>query len=115
VYEYAATITRIYDADSVFVDVDLGWHVWRRDEELRLHGIDAPELKTPEGKAARDWLKQRLPVGGVFTVRTIKDKDDKYGRLLAVITDDPDKPPINQELIDAGLARPYFGTGPKPW
>lgn len=114
-YEYAATTIRVHDADTVTVDVDLGWNVWRRAEVLRLHGIDAPELSTPAGKVARNWLAERLPPGTEVIVRTIKDKDDKYGRMLAVIVDDPTQPPVNQELIDAGMARPYFGTGPKPW
>jgi micrococcal nuclease len=113
-YEYAATVRSIYDADTLRADVDLGFNVWRRNEPLRLLGIDAPEMTTPAGKAARAHLLTLIAIGDPITVHTVKDAGDKYGRLLAVIW--PGTTPaglsINQLLIDAGHAKAYSG-GPR--
>jgi endonuclease YncB( thermonuclease family) len=50
----------VYDGDTVTVDLDLGFHVWKRGEKIRLAHIDAPELRgesQAEGKAAGDFLR----------------------------------------------------------
>jgi len=110
-YEYAGVVRSVYDADTIRADVDLGWSTWRRNEPLRLLGIDAPEMGSPAGVGARDYLRELLPVGVTVVVQTVKDRDDKYGRLLAVLW--PGVTPvglsINQRLIDAGHAKPYSG------
>jgi endonuclease YncB( thermonuclease family) len=36
-----AIIVRVIDGDTVVVNMDLGWHTWRHDEHVRLHGLDA--------------------------------------------------------------------------
>ena len=50
----------MYDGDTLYADVDLGMYTWKHDQELRLFGIDTPEiypLRTREaGTAARDFL-----------------------------------------------------------
>jgi endonuclease YncB( thermonuclease family) len=48
----------------------------------------------------------------VLTVRTQKDKREKYGRYLATVLSGTED--LGQALIDAGLALPYDGTGPRP-
>jgi micrococcal nuclease len=113
-YEYAATVRSIHDADSLRADVDLGWSTWRRNEPLRLLGIDAPELSTPAGKAALAHLRTLLTVGQTITVQTVKDEREKFGRMLAVIWPGPTPAglSVNQLLIDAGHAKAYSG-GPR--
>ena len=109
-YEYRATIASIYDADTCRLNVDLGFGIWTAKRAFRLAGIDAPELGTPEGLAARDWLRALLPVGTPVIAITQKDAGDKYGRYLASLYL-PDQPvwSINEQLIEAGHARPYDG------
>jgi len=103
-YEYRATLIRVVDGDTVWLDVDLGFDV-RRKDSFRLFGIDAPEMGTPEGAAAKDWLLRRLP--SVFMIRTEKDRREKYGRyLVTLIVNGSD---INQEMLDQGIAREYGG------
>lgn len=106
-YRYKAEIISVYDGDTVTADIDLGFHTWRRDEDLRLHGIDAPEVRGPEradGIKSRDALRERI-LGKELFICTIKDKQGKYGRYLVVIWVGDEN--INDWMIEAGHAVPY--------
>jgi micrococcal nuclease len=86
-YNYKARVTGVYDGDTCTVDIDLGLHTWIHEEKLRLHRIDAPEVRgieRPAGLAARDFL-QSLILGKEVHLETIKDQEEKYGRYLAEI------------------------------
>jgi micrococcal nuclease len=109
-YEYHAEILRVVDGDTVHARLDLGIDV-RIDLVLRLDGINAPEVPSIEGLAAKAWLIARLAKArNVVTVKTVKDKREKYGRYLASLWDGTN---INQEMVDAGQAVPYDGHGPR--
>lgn len=58
-----ATVVRVIDADTVVVDLDLGWRVYRNREHIRVAGINAPERGTTEGQAATQWASKKLPAG----------------------------------------------------
>lgn len=58
-YRYRARCHRVIDADTLDLDVDLGFHV-RRRVTIRLRGVNAPELNTAAGQAARDWTVRLL-------------------------------------------------------
>ena len=106
-YQYRALITDVYDGDTVTADIDLGFNTWRRGERLRLHGIDAPEVRgeeRPKGLRSRDALRRRL-LGREVTVCTIKDKTGKYGRYLVRIFDGTQ--PVNAWLVEQGFANVY--------
>jgi micrococcal nuclease len=108
-YIYRATLTRLIDGDTVVADVDLGWHVWRRDEHLRLAHINAPEMSVPAGEAALEYLTSIVAGDGKFrpvTLRTLKDRDDNYGRLLAELYLD-DGTYVNDEMLSSGYAVPW--------
>ena len=91
IYIYKAELIRVVDGDTVDLIIDLGFDTSRR-ERFRLYGIDAPEMRTKEGKAAKAWLEDaflfRKPLEAIY-VQTIqlstKAKRDKYGRFLAVL------------------------------
>ena len=78
----------------------------RARRDLRFRGIDAPEIKTPEGKKARE-----------FVVKELKDLDhvilysswaDKFGRYVAdIYYGEKDEKFLNQKLLDEGLAERY--------
>jgi micrococcal nuclease len=107
IYHYKARVAGVYDADTITLDIDLGLGIWRKGETVRLHGIDAPELRGEErekGLIARDWLRQRLPQGAEVIVHTIKDKKGKYGRLLAEIFVPGDAVSLNLQLVEASHA-----------
>jgi endonuclease YncB( thermonuclease family) len=112
VFIYNATVTRVVDGDTLDLQLDLGFGVFTR-QRVRLLGINAPEHNTDDGKKAIDfvtaWVAEHGPQ---FTVRTQKDKKEKYGRYLATVLSDTAE--LGQALIDAGLAVPYDGSGPRP-
>lgn len=109
-YEYRARVSSIWDADTVRLDLDLGFGIWTLRQPFRLAGIDAPELGSQEGRDARDWMRALLPVGAELIAVTIKDRGDKYGRFLAYLhLPDDTTVSVNQQLIDAGHAVPYSG------
>ena len=79
-YTYAATVEKVIDGDTVWVEIDCGFDTLVR-EKLRLRGIDAPELGTPEGEKAKRFVKRALPPGTQILIVT--SKSDKYDRYLA--------------------------------
>jgi micrococcal nuclease len=124
-YQYNARVVSVHDGDSVTLDVDLGFGVWKRGEKFRLYGPDpngkqgmnAPEMNTPEGVKARNYLVELLSAPGFrvsgtapfwrpLVVFTVKDEQEKYGRYLAVIgfmTVDGFNN-VNRAMVDAGHA-----------
>lgn len=78
-YEYKAVLRDVHDGDTVTVDVDHGFHVWTHGMHIRLFGINAPELRTPEGIVARDFLMTQLSIGATLLLRSHRDQADKYG------------------------------------
>lgn len=108
-YEYAARLTRIIDGDTWTLDIDLGLNTWAHGQRIRAAGINAPELATPEGQTARAWVGAWFAKHApdcVVTVRTTKDRDDNYGRLLGTITA-ADGACLNTDMLAAGQAVPW--------
>ena len=115
-YEYQATLkpttyqpSGVVDGDTIYVNVDMGLTIYHTIS-LRLYGVNAPEMSTDAGKTAKrwviDWFETHAPLG-VFTLRTQRDKTEKFGRFLATITA-PDGAILNDDLIASGNAVPYF-------
>lgn len=109
-FEYKAIVTRVYDADTITVDIDLGFHIWARDEKIRLLGIDAPEVRgeeRPEGLRSRDWLRGRI-LGKEIILKTQKagSGKGKYGRWLGDICLPGEAVSLSRQMTDLGLAAP---------
>lgn len=86
-YTYKAFVSSVYDGDTCTVEIDLGLHTWVKDESIRLHRINAPEVKGEErnaGLVSRDFLRN-LILNKEIILKTIKDKKEKYGRYLGEI------------------------------
>ena len=81
-YSYGARVIDVIDGDTVWLDIDCGFHVWTR-QKVRLRGIDTPELGTAEGQRAKDFVVQALT--GLPSVAVTTTKPDKYDRYLADI------------------------------
>lgn len=109
-YHYRAIVTYVYDGDTCTVDIDLGLNTWIRGEKLRLHRINAPELRGPEreqGLLARDFLRSQIDGKQVY-IQTIKDKRGKYGRYIAEIWlpgENGTWTNVNDLLVEKGFAR----------
>jgi micrococcal nuclease len=85
-YIYDAKITDIVDGDTVIAHIDLGFRI-SREMILRLNRIDTPELRgatKDAGNASKDFVAKHA-LGKQVTIRTNKDKQEKYGRYLADI------------------------------
>ena len=113
-FRYRVLDCSVVDGDTVDATLDVGFR-WSMRDRFRLYGPDpagkvglnAPEMSTPEGRAARDWLVARL-AGAELVARTVRDSREKFGRLLVVLwarrtTDLWSN--VNAELIAAGHAK----------
>lgn len=125
---YDARLLEVYDGDTVtlqvtLVDLDLGFglrltQTWPM--KIRLAHIQAPELRKPGGKEAREYLLTLIQIGSPLVLRTLKDAADKYGGRydgeLYLTTEQAADPAssINMQMIRAGHAVAWDGTGPKP-
>lgn len=101
-YEYFATIDKVVDGDTVHVTIDLGLDCAIK-ATIRISGIDAPEISTDAGKAAKEYASSLLPVGERVVLRTIKDKREKFGRYLGIILTGPGTDFATQ-MVKAGHA-----------
>lgn len=100
----AATIIRVVDGDTVWMEV--------RGERIRVRllNIDAPELFAPNspdgclGSEAAAHLRRLLPVGAEVTLELDTEETDDYGRTLAGVFIDGVL--VNAAMAEAGLAVP---------
>ena len=103
-FTYAAKLIEVIDGDTVDLLIDLGFGVHAR-ERCRLYGIDAPEMPTEAGKAAKAYLESLLGaatgelsdfikcfpgqcpifISTIKAKKAPKEKADKYGRYLAIL------------------------------
>jgi micrococcal nuclease len=103
--EYPATITAVHDGDTVSATIELGFKL-KLNEQVRMVGINAPELKTGQpGKDATEALKKLVLGKKVRLVTHDKDERDKYGRVLATIY--IGEVNINELMLKAGQAKEY--------
>lgn len=125
-YQYFFKVNRVIDGDTVLGDIyldglpnddatsiDCGFNFWAttdgktilKCQRIRLAGLNAPEMDTPEGKISFEWLRTQIQ-GAVVQLTTIKSKDtsktDIYGRFIGFIN--LRGRDINQELISLGYA-----------
>ena len=116
-YEYRCKVVKIIDGDTVDVDIDLGFGVWLKKERIRMYGIDTPESRTRDleekkyGNAAKEFITGMLDDEGGIVLKTRKDKEGKYGRILGELwrtTDFADKS-INDYMIEKHHAVAYHG------
>ena len=53
-YQYKAFVTKVYDGDTITVEIDLGFKTSVKGEKIRLSRINAPELR---GSSRENGLK----------------------------------------------------------
>lgn len=106
-YEYRAFVRKIYDGDTITVDIDLGFDVVLKAQKIRLVRINAPEVRgkqRPEGLKSRDALRDKIGNKWI-KIKTQEDKKGKYGRWLGEIWIDEEC--VNDWLLKEGLAEKY--------
>ena len=115
-YEYkVVSVDKVVDGDTVDVTLDLGFHIFKK-ERIRIFGVDANELTSKDpslrdramlGKEfARKWFSQDLRKRQL-TVKTYKDKSDKYGRMLGDFRFSGEPLSFSEAILEAGLAKVY--------
>jgi micrococcal nuclease len=121
-FEYYCKITRVVDGDTVDVNIDLGFDIFH-SARVRMLGIDTPESRTRNlaekalGLASKARLKEILK-GQKTKILTSKEGKGKFGRVLAdviIIDKQGAETNVNQQLIEEGHARPYYGGKKVPW
>ena len=113
-YEYKCKIIKVIDGDTTDVDIDLGFGVWLKKQRIRFFGIDTPEARTRDleekkyGLAAKKYVTDRMPVGSIQTLVTVKDGKGKYGRILGQFRME-DGSILNENMIAEHHAVAYHG------
>lgn len=113
-YIYKAYVKRVIDGDTLLLMVDLGFTVFK-EQRVRLNFIDAPDLETPEGAKAYEFVRRELSKVEFVMVKT--NKIDIYGRYLGDVfysVRETDKAKIfksgsylNQVLVNQGLVKAF--------
>jgi micrococcal nuclease len=110
-YEYNANVVRVYDGDTIWVDIDLGFGLWMKNQSIRLANINTPEVRGAEkveGFVSRDRVIQILEESdNKCVLKTTLDGRGKYGRILAEIFVKNETRSINEMLLAEGLAVIY--------
>lgn len=120
-WEYYAKPLMVVNAESIFLEVDLGFHV-RKQLNCRLYGINSPLITSRSAKTrdkaalARSRLRDLIDAASArssseypLLIETFRDPRDKYGRWLVtiycnqIVGGDPDTS-VNEILITEGLA-----------
>ncbi len=115
-FTYNCRIARIVDGDTIDVDIDLGFGIWKTNERIRLWQIDTPECRTRDkeekkyGLIAKNFVEQHLPIGKIFELQTLEK--DKFGRYLGAVFV-KNRLSINDMLLKANLAVKYVGQNKK--
>lgn len=108
---FPVTVVSVYDGDTFTGQVRPWRPGWIAEEDYRLEGVNAPELKKgpcrDAGRAARDHLAGMIQ-GKTVTVCGVSF-EDLYGRVLGqVMADGID---VAAAMIQAGHAVAYNGEG----
>lgn len=109
-------LVSVYDGDTFTVNLK-GLHpIIGESIRIRLLGVDTPEIRDPNPKVkqlalqAREFTKSALL--SAHTIYLMDIRRDKYFRIVADVYLDDCR--LSELLIDAGLGKPYDGTGPRP-
>src|SRR3990172_4491182 len=117
-YEYYGKVKRVVDGDTVDLDLQLGFDL-TLNIRVRMYGINAPEIHSKNAEEKKSGLVtmkrlEDLVLNKDVVVRTFKDKQEKFGRILAEIfnvdlTWNVSEPSVNKILISENLAKEYYG------
>lgn len=124
-YRYTVKVLEVVDGDSIQIDFDFGYDLNEKEKLIRLFGINTDEMKDKDpaiklkAQAAKKYLARLCPKGSVLLVVTEYDREEKYGRFMGWIYNDPTLPlikenSVNMQMVKAGHAREWDGKGPRP-
>ncbi|MGI9106713.1 MAG: thermonuclease family protein [Pyrinomonadaceae bacterium] len=97
-WQTTAEVLDVIDGDTFRARLDLGWRISLL-VLVRVRGINAPEMTTDGGAAAREFLARVLPPGTIVGINS--RRLDKYGRSEADVTL-PNGADLARQLLDSG-------------
>jgi micrococcal nuclease len=116
---FSCKVLTVYDGDTLGCDLDRDGKIQRPHEEVRLLGIDSPEMHyskknpsyrtaspvdEPFAKEASQWLERRTLHKTVY-LEFDKRRSDRYRRTLAFVYTEPKgQVSLNEQAVGAGLA-----------
>ena len=106
-YTYEADVIRVVDGDTIWMKIYLEGRErppWVK-EKLRLRDIDAPEIKTAEGKAAKKFVEEAVMGKQTLITTTKPDKWDRYLSDVFLIPPEGEEIYLNNLLLEKGHAR----------
>ena len=116
-YIYVDRIVRVYDGDTVYVDID-EWHpVIGKNLGIRIAGIQAPEIKGAPECEKQDAAAAQYAVVDFFATHDGKYiKNPKRGSFFRIVGDfvDNDGNSLKEYLLELGVVMPWDGKGKKP-
>ena len=111
-YRYRVYVDRVVDGDTVDVDIDLGFNTMLRKQRVRMVAIDTPESRTRDleekfyGKQSKYFLESILKDK---KIQLVSHDKGKFGRILGELFIDGLETSVNQTMIYANHAVPYYG------
>lgn len=123
----SAKVVKVYDGDTIWVTFYLHNKIYKFN--IRLYGIDTPEMKPSKDKKNRDEEITAAKKSKKYLEDLILNKiiilellgKDKYGRILANIYKKSgklcfsNKININIDMVNKGYAYEYFGKTKKKY
>lgn len=107
-YKYKAKLIRVIDADSIEVELDLGFNIFIKQRVI-LAGITKLPNKKDWGSKAKERVIEILDeVNGQFILISEMHKNGKYGGIIGRIQL-PLGREVNEILINEGLATRHLG------
>lgn len=92
-YVYLAESPLLIDADTLDIDIDLGFQTWTH-RRIRLARIDCPESGSKKGRAARNFVHKHLARTQTIVIKS--EKVDLHGRYIGDIFLSPHKVSIDE-------------------
>lgn len=113
------TVTGVIDGDTL--SIAAAWSPYRLTWKVRIRGVDTPE----KGYLAKCKRERELSISAVALTRSLVTnsggqiwlrnvKHDKYGGRIVADVYTRDGRSVGDALLNAGLAKRYNGSGPKP-
>ncbi len=99
-YPYV-TVVEVYDGDTIWVEIDPGFRLTIKTK-VRIKGIQAPELNTPEGKDSKAFLQGLLHAGDKVKLVSYSWT---YDRLECDVLFDKDNSSVATPMIESGHAK----------
>jgi endonuclease YncB( thermonuclease family) len=105
-WRFIARVLRVVDADTFEIAVDLGFNVDCR-VRVRVANVDAPEMSTPQGRAAQLWALTLIGAQPYVVVHTQPARSGdfirSFERYIATVVL-PDGSDYGERLVEAGHA-----------